>query len=279
MQPNTFVIEDVETLHKLFRAYRPHAGTGWLFRGQGDQRWPLIPKAGRRENFLSDIVRAENSSRFRDLARFGYWLKQAFPFVPDLPPNDYEALAYAQHHGLATRLLDWTLNPLVATYFAVRELSDVDGAVFCYSPNGYIDVKSAKLPIGGSEASQLYMDILDSGGIDATTLNKQMDDLHGRAVITRAFDARMLNQRGAFTVHWPPDAALAVTEVSFMPGTPNLSILNIPAKLKGQIREHLADYGFSDAFIYPDADGVSNHVNWETQAMAERAQKKRGLTD
>jgi hypothetical protein len=84
-----------------------------------------------------------------------------------------------------------------------------------------------------------------------------------------------LNQRGAFTVHWPPSAALEVAEIPYMPGSANLSALIIPATLKRELRAHLDDYGFSDEFIYPDADGVANHVNWKTWEMVERKRRKR----
>ncbi len=44
--------------------------------------------------------------------------------------DDWDCLVYAQHYGMATRLLDWTTNPLIALWFAAID-QDVD-------KNGYI---------------------------------------------------------------------------------------------------------------------------------------------
>lgn len=240
MEAKQYALIDAAEIHKFFRAFRPHPPIGWWFRGQADDSWKLLPKAGRTTYYLPGV---------QPLGRFNYWTEQAVAYLPDLPTNDWERLAVAQHYGLATCLLDWTFNPLVALYFACSELPAVDGAVYCYEPLAFVNDKT--LPLTETQCN-------------------------GVGFVPRAISARILNQKAVFTVHLPPDDPLRVEESAVLKGEPNLSKLLIPSAHKSEILKMLDDYGINRVTLFPDLEGLSAHVNWETMKIVESNAKRRG---
>jgi hypothetical protein len=223
-------VTSFEQLHELVSGFYNIFGFGWLFRGQADSAWPVIPKAGR------DVYRVT-----RDLGRFRAWQDRACAYA-QLPDNDWECLAIAQHHGLATRLLDWTTNPLVAAYFATASLPNLAGAVYCYLPLMYVDRDVAKL-----------------------------DDVDRvAAYIPRAVAQRIVNQGGVFTVHPDPSVPLQATRPQELSGRMDLYQIEIPAEAKNRIVKTLDTYGLNEVTLFPDLDGLSRHVNWGTADMVAR---------
>ncbi len=232
MEYGTIKLTDVDMLHKVFRGFRSHDGVGWLFRGHAQASWELLPKAGRPEFYLPDN---------RDLGRFHNWTKSAVAYT-SLSSSYLEQLALAQHHGLATRLLDWSMNPLVACYFACSDHADRDGAIWMYEMG----------------------DTLMTDQITQDTLK----GCHGVfGYIPKAAFPRIINQKGLFTVHCDAAHAIGVKESRLGNGDPNLICLHIPANLKPDIVKLLADYGIDRTHLFPDLDGLSAHINAATARM------------
>ena len=95
----------------------------WIFRGMGDARWDLDSSLTR---VLKRSTWPHSDGRAAERSAIGYFKQQARGELRDPPDNLnlWGWLALMQHYGAPTRLLDWTMSPFVACYFAYESAED-----------------------------------------------------------------------------------------------------------------------------------------------------------
>jgi hypothetical protein len=212
-------IKNIDDFHKRIENYRK---TSWFkFRGQSDESWFLVPKAGRKP-----------FTNVSDLSLFTHWKRRASTHLNKENNSEWELLAIAQHTGLPTRLLDWTHNPLVATFFATSENIDKDGAIYIYNPNTIIQHETV---------NPFEMEI--SKKIEFHQPNSS--------------SSRIINQLGYFSVHTNPKLAL-----NDKTKDGQLEKLIIRKELKKELMYMLNQYGVNYLTLFPDLEGLSKHLEW-----------------
>jgi len=91
-----------------------HRDTG-VYHGALDARAPLLTSLDR----LGGVTPPHSKMELEEHILRNF-IRYSRPYLRSEPANDWELLVSAQHHGVPTRLLDWTYSPLVATFFATR---------------------------------------------------------------------------------------------------------------------------------------------------------------
>lgn len=213
-------IHSFNELHEVFSKYRNDSI--WVFRGHSHADWPLIPKVGRTPFLHCD-----------DVESFYSWKRRAKEFLPTVD-NDWDFLSIAQHYGLATRLLDWTYNPLIATFFAVQLFAECDAVVFA-------------LRYPHDSTPEHYETPFEVKGIKKFKPN--------------ASAKRITSQSGVFTIHNPTHLDLE----KHLDKGERLEKIIIDKRYRKELRFELNHYGVNDLTLFPDLEGLSKHINFHME--------------
>jgi len=252
-EPGTRPVAEVRTLEDVLHivAKLPRA----FFRGHEDSSWDLAPAAFRGDGPRSKFKPSYNRERFVATE----FRRRAPAILPSVPESDdyLSWLLYMQHYGAATRLLDWTENALVATYFAVASETDRDGQLWVLDPHGLNSRSGIERPDG-----------LGSRRIDGLLTEPFTAKSHLRAggpkgparrhrpiaIRPPHLFPRMVAQQSVFTVHPDPAVGESLLEAADSAG---LGWYQIPFGCKPWIKKQLGGAGVSRATLFPDLDGLS----------------------
>jgi hypothetical protein len=188
----------------------------------------------------------------------------------DVVPGDsvWNWLAVAQHHGLPTRLLDWTYSPYVALHFVTHDLD-------CYERDGVVwmlDYVRSKehLPavlqqiLTGEGADVFTAEMLSESADTLEAFDELADEPFVVFFEPPSLDERIINQYALFSLMSDPAARLD----TWLEGHSDLvRRLIIPAELKWELRDKLDQANITERVLFPGLDGLSR---WLTRYYRPR---------
>lgn len=227
--------EKIATWSDLAGLVEQYRTNRWIFRGVNDYNHALLPAVGRpgtrKDLDTGQNITFDEQEELYMLARFQREIRpHAFTDAPVGIKHNWELIALAQHHGLKTRLLDWSESPLIAAYFAVEAAGiingkKIDAALYGISCPPTIESNSVALPEEHDVVSYFPPHVTP----------------------------RITVQRALFTVHKVPDRAW---------NSESLRKWVIPSDACLHIKLALNRAGINRASLFPDPDGIAAHINW-----------------
>lgn len=221
----------------------------FVYRGLAHEKWELKTSLMRLEGAYAKVERPLLRS-FRKYAQPG-WLPAGSVWLH---------LAVAQHHGLPTRVLDWTIAPKVALHFATveREHYDKDGVIWA------VDVVRARALLPGKLRDILdreYAYLFSVEMLEEIGSLAEFDALaaaHGSFVLffePPSLDARIVNQGAVMSIMPGPELLLG----ELLRQHPDLHRrIVIPKGLKWEVREKLDQDNVTERMLFPGLAGLSD---------------------
>ena len=261
-------IQSVEQYKQYLERYQNVYPNGLYFRGEADDYADHKPAIARNEYLL------QNESKI-----FNQYVSEQSDEGSNLA---IATLAKIQHYGSMTRLVDLTLDPLVALYFASEKNDDKPGFVFLYIPNGTekeidspevraISLYSSKDVQSGTELSNKYKELYGEAVDVASYCSHTFIMKYDESLFSN--NERMKLQKGAFAVCGADVMRLPERTVIPFELVPTRTFI-IPTGFKAAIQKELADLGMQSVNIYPEASSTLSRIKSELGKPKEEVDLK-----
>jgi hypothetical protein len=240
------------------------------FRGQSDVSWGLSPKIWRKE--YRDANEAEMRLEFESVGH---------PFARSGATYDkWHWYFLMQHYRAPTRLFDWTVNPLVALYFAVCDDSEGDATVWVTDPwrwnRAHVKNLFGPAVAGWDETAEYLLDLEDA--FDTDINENQTRKKWPVAIEPSHIDQRIAAQGSKFILFGTKRDMVESPAINQPRGGDRkhavLDRIVIPRSAAPTFREELNQIGVNERAMFPDLEGLGRHIAWEWKSRATPARKK-----
>lgn len=228
----------------------------YLWRGQGNIAWPIHSSAYRRLDNDKNHTPSELSMRDYERELLLNAKHQGYHFANGRELSDFELLAKLQHHGAATRLVDFSRNMLVALWFACNSEREKTGLLFGL-------YWAAASGFEGRPELRTYNDIFGSGDPKADDVIEDYPRLWQPPVVTK----RIAAQSAQFLYSRVSDARTG--SLVFGDNPSYLNLIALTPELKKRCLVLLENiFDIRQFTLFPDVDGFcyANSVNFESHS-------------
>ena len=229
----------------------------FVFRGATDAAYPLVTGLSR---LGSGFERLESHL----LRNFRKYARHSMVEIDTL----WHWLSMAQHHGLPTRLLDWTISPLVAAHFSTEDIQSFDrnGCIWMVNAEQahHLLPDTFRSALEEEGATFFTVEMLDRLAASLEDLDDLAEEPFVLFFEPPSIDARIVNQYALFSLMSSSSAQID----GWLQRHPHLwRKIILPAEIKWEVRDKLDQANVTERVLFPGLDGLSR---WQKRYYTPR---------
>ena len=245
-----------EVYHDSWKPHLSRYRSDYAFRGLSDSSYELknsfLRNCGHRPDLEYHLLR-----NFR---------KYSLSKDAQLSASFWRSLVMAQHHGLPTRLLDWTYSPFIAMHFATAntEKYDLDGVIWkvdFVKVNKMVSQPLNRL-LSEEKCNAFTVEMLEESIMSLSDFDKKLDKEQVIFFEPPSIDQRIVNQYAFFSVMSQSTSIMD----EWLVNHPELyRRIIIPKELKWEVRDKLDQANITERVLFPGLDGLAT---WYTRKQS-----------